>query len=217
MNVSTEVIAYLAGVMDSDGYIGVQRNTYAMRVRGDATQAIYQARTQVKQVEPAAIDLFRQAFGGHRFLQGPSAAQGRQLWTWQVHSAACRPILETLLPFLRIKRAQAENALEVCRLSSMPKRFVLPKVIEGEPLITIAEAAERLGKPYSIIHQAVYKGSIPIVRKPRAGPRAPTVFIPESYLATWANRGRTPKRSAEVTAQLEACFQRAKELNRVGV
>ena len=48
--------AYCAGVIDSDGYIGVHRNTYAMRVRGDAGQAVYQPRVQVKQVESGAVD-----------------------------------------------------------------------------------------------------------------------------------------------------------------
>ena len=96
--------AYCAGVIDSDGYIGVHRNTYAMRVRGDAGQAVYQPRVQVKQVEPAAIDLLHDLFGGHRYVGKPTAAKGRPLIVWGVHSAACAPVLEAVMPYLRIKR-----------------------------------------------------------------------------------------------------------------
>jgi hypothetical protein len=32
------ILAYLAGVLDSDGTIGVKRSTYSMRVIGDSAQ-----------------------------------------------------------------------------------------------------------------------------------------------------------------------------------
>jgi excisionase family DNA binding protein len=204
-------LAYCAGVVDSDGYIGVHRNTYAMRVRGDATQPIYQARVQVKQVTPEAIDLLYGLFGGHRYDGKPTAQGGRPLDVWQIHSATCIPVLTALMPYLRIKRAQAQNALEVASLAGTGRRFVVPDVIEGEPMVTMAEAARELGKSYDVVLQAVRNGSVPHVR---TGPRK--VLIPVSYLPIWKNRGASPRRSTEVTARMEACFQRAKELNRVG-
>jgi hypothetical protein len=217
MNVPIEVAAYLAGVLDSDGSIGVYRNTYAMRVRGDASQPIYQARIHVKQVESGAVGLFKETFGGHLFLEKPNALRGRPLWSWSVHSAACKAVLETALPHLRIKRAQAENALVVCRLNRVQRRFEVPGIIPGEPMVTMAEAAERLGKSYAVVIQAVHKGSVPSVKVRRSGLRAPSVFIPESYLDIWAVRGQAPRRSSEVTRQLEDCHRRARELNRVGI
>ena len=51
-------LAYLAGVMDSDGYIGVHRNTYSMRVRGDAKQPVYQARAQVPDGQEPLFELY---------------------------------------------------------------------------------------------------------------------------------------------------------------
>jgi excisionase family DNA binding protein len=210
--VDTTDLAYCAGVVDSDGYIGVHRNTYAMRVRGDATQPIFQARVQVKQVTPEAIDLLHDLFGGHRYEGKPTAAKGRPLIVWQVHSAACVPVLNALLPYLRIKRAQAENALELASLAAAGRRFQVPDIAEGEPMVTMAEAARELGKSYDVVLQAVRNGSVPHVR---TGPRR--VLIPASYLPIWKHRGSSPKRSAEVSARMEACFARAKELNRVGV
>lgn len=205
-------LAYCAGVVDSDGYIGVHRNTYAMRVRGDATQPIYQARIQVKQVTPQAIDLLHATFGGHRYDGKPGSVRGRPLDVWQVHSAACGPILSALLPHLRIKRAQAENALELLDLVGTGRHFDVPAVVDGEPMVTMADAARELGKSYGVVLQAVRKGSVPHVR---TGPRR--VLIPASYLPVWKMRGSSPKRSTDVTARMEACYLRAKELNRVGV
>src|SRR6266702_2354802 len=110
-------LAYAAGVIDSDGYIGVNRSTYAMRVRGDASQAVYAARVMVKQVEPQAIDLLHEMFSGYRSAAPPTAARGRLLHAWEVHSANAGRACVALLPYLRIKRVQAENAIEVSMIN----------------------------------------------------------------------------------------------------
>ena len=60
-------IAYLAGVIDSDGYIGV-----TVKHNKNGWQDSYQPRVQVKQVEHGAVDLFDDVFGGHLYQQGPS-------------------------------------------------------------------------------------------------------------------------------------------------
>ena len=195
-------LAYAAGVIDSDGYIGVKRGVS------------YAARVIVKQVQPQAVDLLHELFGGYRSTAPPAAERGRQLLTWEVHSAAAGRACEALLPYLRIKRAQAENAIAVCRINAEPKRhrWDVPAVIKDEPMVTMAEAARRLGKSYAVVIQAVRLGSVPHVR---GGPRK--VLIPESYLPIWAARRRAPRRHPDVTARLEACYQRARELNRVGV
>ena len=196
-------MAYAAGVIDSDGYIGVKRNPHS-----------YAARMMVKQVQPQAVDLLYDLFGGWRSTMPPSAERGRHLLTWEVHSAAAGRVCVALLPYLRIKRAQAENAIEVCRINAEPKRhrWDVPEVIEDEPMVTMAEASRRLGKSYAVVIQAVRHGNVPHVR---SGPRK--VLIPESYLPVWAERRRSPRRHPDVTERLHACYLRAKELNRVGV
>jgi excisionase family DNA binding protein len=196
------VLAYAAGVIDSDGYIGVK------------CAPSYSARVMVKQVTPQAIELLHELFGGWRSAMAPSAKRGRPLFTWEVHSAAAGRACEALMPYLRIKRPQAENAIQACRINAEPKRrrFVLPEIIEGEPMVTMAEAARRLGKDYQTVIQAVRHGSVPHVR---SGPRK--VLIPESYLPIWAQRRHTPGRHPDVTERLHACYLTAKALNRVGM
>jgi hypothetical protein len=105
------LLAYLAGIVDADGTIGIKRSTYAMRVRGDSSVPIYSERVAVRQVEPHAIDLFSELFGGYRGIARPSAVRGKPLHSWQATDRKAVAVLEALRPFLRIKAAHADNAL----------------------------------------------------------------------------------------------------------
>ncbi len=154
------MLAYLAGVLDSDGTIGVKRNTYSMRVTGDSTQPTYSERIHIRQVTREAVDLFATTFGGNVTPEDPSAKRGRPLWKWGQTDMKAAATLTALLPYLRIKRRQAENCLTLRAVKDASK---------------IARVAKGRG---------------------HAG---------------------ASRRSDEASAQMEACFVRAKELNRVGV
>lgn len=206
-------LAYAAGVVDSDGYIGIHRNSYAMRVRRDASQVVYMPRVTVKQVTPQAIDLLHDLFGGHRYAGKPTAKRGRLLIAWNVHSRLAVQVCEALLPYLRIKREQALNAIECGRLNAGTNRrgFELPEVDPDEPLLPLLEAAARAGRSPEVAYQSSSIGNIPTVRIGRR------VYVPESYVETWATRSSSAPRRAHLTEQLETCYQRAREFNRVGV
>jgi hypothetical protein len=117
-----EVLAYLAGVIDSDGTIGVKRSTYHMRVRKDAEQATYSERICVRQVEPHAVDLLHATFAGSRYMTKPSVKRGKPLHTWAVTDLRAAAALRALLPFLRIKSRQAENCLALRALKTTSRK-----------------------------------------------------------------------------------------------
>lgn len=206
-------LAYAAGVIDSDGYIGVHRSDYAMRVRGDASQVVYSARVQLKQVTPQAVEFMHVTFGGHRYEAKATAARGRPLLAWAVHSAAAGRVCRLVLPYLRIKREQALNVMEVCEINSGPSRrgWDLPEVDPDEPLLPLLEAARLAGRSPDVAYQSAHIGNIPVIRKGRR------VFVPESYVETWRHRPGAAPRRAALSERLDHCFIRAKELNRVGV
>lgn len=106
-------LAYCAGVIDSDGSISVKRATYAMRVVQDCGQATYSERVCVKQVESHAVDLLRRIFGGSYRVETSSLKNGRPFYAWQVTDRQAAICLATLHPYLRIKKPQAENALNL--------------------------------------------------------------------------------------------------------
>lgn len=115
-------LAYIAGAMDSDGCIGVRRSTYAMRVRGDASGPMYSERVMLKHVTPEVPALLKESFGGTLRLDNPSAKRGRPLWSWQVTDKKAAAMLEAMLPFLLVKRAQAENCLRLRRAKEQSRR-----------------------------------------------------------------------------------------------
>jgi hypothetical protein len=153
-------IAYLAGVIDSDGTIGIKRNTYSMRIVGDSSAPTYSERVCVKQVEPHAVDMLTRIFSGYRFTGNGSSERAKRLQGWQVTDRKAAACLTTLLPFLRIKRQQAENCLALRQAKEISKK------------------------------QRVAKGR--------------------------GHAGAAP-RSAELSTQMEQLYERARELNRVGV
>lgn len=213
MTTSDTDLAYAAGVIDSDGCIAVRRSDYAARVLKNSSQAVYQPRITVKQVTPQAVDLLHELFGGYRFTGKAYAEKGRPLLGWDIHSAGAVAALERLVPYLRIKKAQALNAIEVGQINASPRRrgWDLPAVDPSEPLVPLLEAARRAGRSPDVAYQSAHLGNIPTLRIGRR------VMVPESYVETWASRGASAPRRSELSVRLEALYQRAKELNRVGV
>jgi len=107
----SHLLAYLAGVIDSDGTIGIKRTTYAMRVRGDSSVPLYSERVAVHQVESHAVDLLKRLFGGYRGIRRPSTVRGKPLHSWQATDLRAVAVLRAIRPYLLIKAAQADNAL----------------------------------------------------------------------------------------------------------
>ncbi len=208
------ILSYLAGVIDSDGCIRVKKSTYAMRVRKDATQAVYAEQIMCKQVEPHAVELLHATFGGYRSVCDPTAKRGRPLHSWNIHSRSAGEALKALVPYLRIKRAQAENALALRALIGQGRRWEVPPIVDGEPMVTATEFAALAGAKQITILQACRLKSIPSVRVGRSR------LVPLSFLAAYKARmacgGRAP-RAATVTEKMERCAIRSKELNRVGI
>lgn len=200
MGSNSTTLAYCAGVIDSDGTIGVRHSNGS-----------YFARVQVKQVTPQAVDLLHKTFAGYRFTTAPQAEGRRPLHGWAVHSRSAGSVLRAVLPFLRIKVEQAENGIACCELATAPRRHPVPPVVKGEPLLSIAEAAEALGRSYQVVWKAVRAESVPFVT------RGGRPMIPASFIPTWAARPNVPSRSPESLAAMEACYQRSLVLNRVGV
>jgi len=115
-------LAYMAGIIDADGTIGIKRSTYAMRRRGDATQPVFSERVCVKQVTPEAIDLLHETFDGYRFMAGPGSRNGRPMHGWQVTDLKAYGCLLAVRPYLRIKVAQAENCIALREVKERSKR-----------------------------------------------------------------------------------------------
>ena len=101
-------LAYLAGLIDGEGYIGIKKAR-----RKDAVSPIYHERIQVRMVHEGAIRLLADTLGGNYYLEQPHARGGRLLYCWQASDALAARILTAVLPYLIVKR---ESALTVLAL-----------------------------------------------------------------------------------------------------
>lgn len=104
-------MAYLAGCIDSDGTIGVKKSTYSMRVTGDSGAATYSERVALRQTSPIVATMLRDCFGGSLYMTKPSVPNGKPLYSWAATDLRAVACIKALLPYLRIKRAQALNCL----------------------------------------------------------------------------------------------------------
>jgi len=120
MTIPSEIAAYLAGAIDSDGSIGIRRSTYSAR-HGEGRQATYSERICLKQVTPQIPELLKTTFGGSLMVQKPSVAKGRPLYYWEATNQVAADALTVMLPYLLIKRGQAENALALRASKSRPR------------------------------------------------------------------------------------------------
>lgn len=118
------VLAYAAGVIDSDGSISIQRETYAMRVLNRATQPTFSERVVIRQIEPEAIDFLHAHFGGSRtVIRYRTSGRKRQpLQSLTIADRQASRVLTAVAPYLRIKRRQAELCLEMRRLKEESRR-----------------------------------------------------------------------------------------------
>jgi len=97
-------LAYLAGLIDGEGYIGIKK---CKPVKGHRTTTSYHARIQVRMINEAAIKFLAEILGGKYYREKRHCNNGRPLFCWQVSDALAQKSLKALLPFLRVKKKQA--------------------------------------------------------------------------------------------------------------
>jgi hypothetical protein len=122
--VEATTLAYLAGVIDSDGYISTQRSRHSGRLYSGAKVGIAGTRRQPH-------DLAASLFGGtvNRYI--PKNPRHRPQFQWSRHGEGAVVVIEAVLPYLLVKRRQAEIALELqCIVWEAP--WFYPATLDGQ-------------------------------------------------------------------------------------
>jgi len=100
-------IAYIAGLIDGEGYIGIKKTT----IRKDCVNPSYHARIQIRMVDEQAIKFITETLGGNYYKEKPSSPKGRPLYWFQAANNSAEIILKTILPYLKVKKTSAETVL----------------------------------------------------------------------------------------------------------
>lgn len=96
MIVSNELLAYLAGIIDGEGWIGVYG---AQNAPGIAVQMAH----------PTPIFMLHESFGGSVCTRKRSNPNHSDIYRWCLHSKRELPaILRLLAPYLTVKKRQVE-------------------------------------------------------------------------------------------------------------
>ena len=100
--------AYLAGIIDGEGYIGIGMNKGT-----DNRQPQYVLRISIAQSNQPFLVCLRDKWGGlGSICVNRSPRQAKVGYRWHISANQAASILEDILPYLVIKKPQAELALE---------------------------------------------------------------------------------------------------------
>ena len=104
-------VAWAAGFFDGEGSVTGRIASWQGRSNLDL-------RLQVGQVKPEPLEKFLALFGGHLYLQKAQHKGWSDIYRWWVGgSARVQPVLVSMLPYLTVKRPQAEVGIELCSLN----------------------------------------------------------------------------------------------------
>jgi hypothetical protein len=220
--------AYLAGAMDSDGYFTIKKSTYHIRVRHDAVNAVYSEKIGLSQVTPQVPEMLKSFFGGSLGFAKGQTENSRPMYRWMATNLKASKACRDLLPYLRIKQAQALKLIELSSTRQtgnrqfslwFEKEFPDWRLME---LITVDEVAAILGyKGNGMVSQAVRNGtllSLPYDYRGKARPRIPRLLVERlAQHAKTSKDGRATAQPPELIAWKERLWLEVRELNKLGV
>lgn len=109
-------IAYIAGLIDGEGYIGIKRDK-GYRCQERQTPGFH-ARLQIRMVDEEAIKFIAESLGGWYYKEKPNCAQGRPLYCYQASDKRAEEIIRTISPYLKVKKESANTVLQFRALQS---------------------------------------------------------------------------------------------------
>ena len=110
----TKQLCYLAGAMDADGFLSMRTHT----IRGSTT---YSEFVGLGQVSDAIPNMLQSLFGG-TVRQRNRDPKWKTFYYWVASNKAAAFAAKTLLPFLILKRRQAEIICELRKSKQLPAR-----------------------------------------------------------------------------------------------
>jgi len=102
--------AYLAGLLDGEGSICISLAKPGGATRRKAPS--HCLNVGVTNTDWPLIDWLRTSLGGSICAGRVSAPTARPVWTWRLTGNSAKDFLGATLPYLRVKRARAELAVE---------------------------------------------------------------------------------------------------------
>jgi len=104
-------LAYMAGLFDGEGHISISHRRYPKTAPTRRPYSGLSVRIGIGNKSVAACELFRENFGGCLYRDAQNIRKVGGVHRWALSDLAVEWPLKALLPYLRIKKPQAELAL----------------------------------------------------------------------------------------------------------
>jgi len=101
-------LSYIAGIIDGEGSISIIRQVHTAH----SAYYSYFGRVQVGMTDKIIPAWLQAEFGGELHLRKPSNPNWKERWDWTVNCQKALDFLEQVLPYLKIKKGQAELVVE---------------------------------------------------------------------------------------------------------
>ena len=110
--ITNEILAYTAGIMDGEGSICIAKS--APSVKNGTKSPSHWLQVGIINTNRELIEWLEKTFGGHISdnSHSPSRKRQRPCWAWRVTSIQAKIFLQSIYPYLKIKKKQAKLAIE---------------------------------------------------------------------------------------------------------
>ena len=115
--------AYIAGFVDGEGHISI----YPFVRKDRDNQVYYKAQFKVTNTNKEIIEWLKASFGGWIYTQNMSNPLHKIAYTWSLDSKNLKLVLQSIYPYLKIKKKQAELVLEKLKLAEKFSGMVYEK------------------------------------------------------------------------------------------
>lgn len=102
MIMSKLTAAYVAGLIDGDGYLGIMRKSS----KRSLARVHYTPVVKVGMTDKDIIEWLQKSFGGNFYHR--DNGQYKDLYQWKLANRTMKPFLDAIYPYLRVKKAQAD-------------------------------------------------------------------------------------------------------------
>lgn len=126
-NIEQTTLAYMAGVVDGEGSIGVYKYSYKSRKRSRKIKA-YRLAVTVTNTNLPLLKLFENIFGGS-INSRKKILSRKQCYDWHIGHQSGKEFLKQIFPYLFVKKRQAKYAIEAQSLNDSRRSFKETKVV----------------------------------------------------------------------------------------
>lgn len=120
-----EKIIYAAGIIDGEGCINISRQK-----RSNGNYHCYELNVRVNNTSKELIDWLHYNFGGYLLKQRDNRKESyKDVYTWKIDRSRCLYFLNSIYPYLIIKKPEVDIATKFRNTFKSRKREYLNKVV----------------------------------------------------------------------------------------